>query len=290
MNFSKLLTYKPLLIVLTAAVLVTGCKNEELIQPGDSLPTAYKKAMSLYRNGEYGQAADALETVINAGRGTDYARFAHFYLADSYFQDERYLLAADAFQRYLTLYPASEKRELAQYKEALSYYHLSPRYRISQRYTYTALEKLRLFIERYSQSENVAQAALYIEELRAKLARKLYHAADLYDRLDQYEAAVMYYGDVLEAFPETVWAERALARQIETYLEYAQQSVRWKVRDRYEKAVEGYEMYLQLFPEGPHRQDVENYVNEARDALASIEPVPDPEQEDEVETTTVINR
>ncbi len=272
---------KWLLVALALAVFYSGCKNEKLIQPGDTIVVAYKKAMQLYRNGKYDQAADAFETVINAGRGTDYAEFAHYYLAETYFKDEKYLLAADAYRRFITLYPQSSKRSKAQFKEALSYYKLSPRYRISQKYTHTAIEKLKLFMERYPDSEKVNEAAHYVTELREKLAHKLYHAADLYDRLDQYEAAVIYYGEIIEQYPETVWAERALAQQIETYLEYASKSIRWKKVDRYKKAVEGYEMYLQLFPQGPHRSEVENYVNAARDALARLDPVPEPDKEQE---------
>ncbi len=287
MNLFHPLKYKYFLIALAFAVFYTGCKNEKLIQPGDTIVIAYKKAMRLYRNGKYDQAANAFETVINAGRGTDYAEFAHYYLADTYFKDEKYLLAADAYRRFITLYPQSFKRQKAQFKEALSYYKLSPRYRISQKYTHTAIEKLKLYIARYPESEKVDEAAHYVSQLRSKLAHKIYHAADMYDRLDQYEAAVIYYDMTIDRYPETKWAERALAQQIETYLEYAEKSIRWKQVDRYKKAVEGYEMYLQLFPQGPHRAEVEGYVNKAREALARLDPVPEPEQEEQQKVTEI---
>ncbi len=265
--------------LLILAFLYTGCKNEALIQPGDSLPTAYKKALQFYRNEEFSDAAEAFETVINVGRGTDYAENGHFYLADSYFMNERYLLAADAYRRYITLYPQSRKRETAQFKEALSYYKLSPRYRIAQEYTKTAIERLRIFVDNYPDSEKTPQAAQYIADLRTKLAHKLYYAAELYDRLDQYKAAVIYYGLTIDQYPDTEWAEPALAAQIETYVDYANNSIRASRVERYEEAIAGYEQYLQLFPEGAHREEVEDYVNQAREAIADLEAIAESQEQ-----------
>src|SRR5699024_1402755 len=203
-------------------------------------------------------------------------------------KDGQYLLAADAFQRYSSLFPKADKTQTAQFREALSYFKLSPRYRISQKYTKKAIDKFKLFIAEYPESNKIDDAGDYIAQLRSKLARKLYHAADMYDRLDQYQAAVIYYGLTIKNYPDTKWAERALTQQVETYLEYASKSVPWKKIDRYKKAVEGYEQYIQLFPTGSHREDVESYVNQARDALASLEPVEAPKKEEEKKTNAQI--
>lgn len=279
MNLPSHASLKTLLIIFALTVFYTGCKNERLIQPGDSVTVAYKKAMWMYRNKKYSNAVSAFKTVINVGRGTDYGKFGHFYLAQTYFKNEQYLLASEAYKRFLSLYPNAPKADKAQFMEAYSYVKLSPRYRLSQKYTHTAIEKMKIFIDKYPSSKKVEKAAQCITKLRNKLAHKMFHAAELYDRLDQYQAAVTYYELVINQYPETNWAEQALSQQIETYLEYANKSVRWKQVDRYKKAVEGYETYLQLFPQGPHRTEVEDYVSEAREILAQIEPVPEPGKE-----------
>ncbi|HEX6983677.1 MAG TPA: outer membrane protein assembly factor BamD [Balneolaceae bacterium] len=254
-----------------------SCKNERLIQRGDTLPVAYKKAMALFQSGEYHDAAQAFETVITIGRGTDYGQSAQYLLAQSYFNAERFLLAASEFERYITLFPRSEKREEAQYKEALSYFELSPRYRLDQEYTHTAIEKLRLYISRYPESAKVQEAALLINELRAKLAKKMYFAADLYRRIDSYEAAIIYYDLTIDHYPGTVWAQRALVNEIETYIAYADRSVPSMQHERYSKAIEAYEKFIQLFPDGQYRDEAEEYVDEARSALAALD-VPETEK------------
>lgn len=258
-----------ILLLLIGSVTVT-CARKDLIKPGDSLPVAFGKAKNLFDNGSFREAAQAFETVIQTGRGTEYARDGQYYLAESYYEDERYLLAASEYERFRTLYPQSPRREEVDFKEASCYYQLSPRYKLSQRYTRTAIEKFQLFNSRYPNSERIQQSSEYISELRSKLARKNYNAAELYMRTDQYEAAIVYYDLTIDQYPETEWAERALVDEINAYVVYADRSVTSMQRERYQKAVEAYEKYLQLFPNSEYRSRAEDYVDEARVALADL--------------------
>ncbi|GAA5520727.1 outer membrane protein assembly factor BamD [Aliifodinibius salicampi] len=270
-----------LVCILFLAAAFISCKNENLIQRGDSIDVAYKKAMGLYQSGDYSDAAKAFETVIQIGRGTEYGREAQYYLAESYFNDERYMLAASEYSRYVTLHPRSDKREDAQFKEAISYYKLSPRYKLDQKHTRTAIEKFRLYNSRYPNSDRVDEAAKYITELRSKLAKKLYYAADLYLRTDRYEAAIVYYDLTIDDYPESIWAQRALVDKIDTYVTYADRSVASKQRERYQSAVEAYETFIQLFPDGKYRSEAEDHVDEARAALANLEENPEGAQQED---------
>lgn len=271
--FTRLSTVIFYLLIIGA---LASCKNEALIRPGDTLPEAYKKAMTLYQGENYGDAAEAFETVINLGRGTDYGQEAQYYLAESYMNNSRYLLAASEYERYYTLFPRSERRPEVQFKEAYCYYKLSPRYKLDQTYTRRAIEKFRLFNNRFPESDKVEEAGTYIEEMRSKLAKKHYYSADLYMRTDQYQAAIIYYDLTIDNFPETIWAQRALVDEINAYNTYASRSVRARQVERYEKAVDTYEKFMQLFPNGQYRSQAEDYVDEARTALADLrESLPD---------------
>lgn len=258
---------------LISILLLAGCGKKELIRPGDSLDTAYEKALNQYEKENYREAIDAFETVLQIGRGTAYAENAQYYLAESYFQKKDYLLAASEYERFSSLYPRSERREEVDFKEAFCYYKLSPRYQLEQKYTRRAIEKFRLFQSRYPDSERIKETAKYITDMRSKLAKKLYYAADLYMRLDQFEAATIYYSMTIDRYPETSWAELALVKQINAYVIYANRSVRERQEERYQKAIDSYEKYLQLFPNGKHRSEAENYVDDAREALANLSPV-----------------
>lgn len=271
--------------LLLIIVVLVSCKNDDLIQRGDDLPTAYKKAMSMYQSEDYSDAAEGFETVIELGRGTDYAEEAQFYLAESYFNDGRYLLASAEYARYTTLYPQTDKREEAQFKEAYSYYELSPRYKLEQEHSRTAIEKFQLFNSRYPNSERVEEAAEYISELRSKLAKKIYYSGNLYMRTKSYEAAIVYYDLTIDNYPESDWAQRALVEKISTYVTYADRSVESKQRERYEEAIEAYETFVQLFPEGEYRSEAEDLVDDARTAIADLGESGDSDEESPVTTS-----
>ncbi|MDZ7660233.1 outer membrane protein assembly factor BamD [Fodinibius sp.] len=265
-----------------AVFVFASCKNSDLIQRGDSLEVAFDKAMAFYEKEDYTEASEAFETVVQIARGTEYGQDAQFYLAESYFKDGRYLLAASEYERFISLFPRVERRQEAQFKEAYCYYKLSPRYKLDQEYTRTAIEKFQLYNSRFPNSEKADEVGQYISEMRTKLAKKLYHSADLYLRTDRYEAAIIYYDLTIDKYPETKWAQRALVDKIKTYNIYADRSVLSKQRERYQKAVEAYEKFIQLFPNGEYRQEAEELVDESRSALAELpDDVPVVEEDEE---------
>ncbi|MEL7834603.1 outer membrane protein assembly factor BamD [Fodinibius sp. Rm-B-1B1-1] len=279
------LTHKFSCLLLLAFVFIS-CKNDALIQRGDSLEVAYDKAMAFYEKEDYTEAAEAFETVVQIARGTEYGQDAQFYLAESYYNDGRYLLAASEYERFISLFPREERRQEVQFKEAYCYYKLSPRYRLDQKYTRTAIEKFQLYTSRFPNSERADEVGIYISEMRSKLAKKLYHSANMYMRTDRYEAAIIYYDLTIDKYPETKWAQRALVDEIETYNTYASRSILPRQKERYQKAIESYETFIQLFPNGEHREEAEELVDEARSAIAELPddiPVVEEEEEEEVQ-------
>lgn len=275
------ITYK-LSCLLLLAFVFASCKNDALIQRGDSLEVAYNKAMAFYEKEDYNQAAEAFETVVQIARGTEYGQDAQYYLAESYYNNERYLLAASEYERFISLFPREERRQEVQFKEAYCYYQLSPRYRLDQSYTRTAIEKFQLYTSRFSNSDRADEVGKYISEMRSKLAKKLYYSANMYMRTDQYEAAIIYYDLTIDKYPETKWAQRALVDEIDTYNTYASRSILPRQKERYQKAIDSYETFIQLFPNGEYREEAEELVDEARSAIADLpEDIPVVEEEGE---------
>jgi outer membrane protein assembly factor BamD len=262
---------KKLSLLLVVLFILASCRSQELIRPGDSLEVAYDKAYALYEEERWRDAASAFEVVISIGRGTEYGRNAQFYLAESHYNNRQYLVAASEYERYSASHPNSERRQEADFKAALSYYNLSPRYNIDQQYTRRAIEQFSLFLVRYPNSEMTTEAGQKIDELRDKLARKKYEAAQFYMRTNRYNAAAVYYEMVIDRFPESRYAERSLVNQIDAYIKYAENSVTARQEERFRKAVESYEKYLQLFPRGDNRATAENLYDRAREALLEYE-------------------
>lgn len=251
-------------------IMASGCRNTSFIQPGDTLEVAYEKALALYEDEKWDEAAGAFSAVLTLGRGSNVAQDAQFYLAEANFKNKRYLVAASEYERFTLLYPDSPMRETADLNIARCYYELSPRYKLDQTYTVQAIENFNIFLSRYPGSENREEAIASIDALREKLAQKIYSAADFYRRTQRYEAAVLTYGEVIDQYPETAWAEQSLVEQMESYILYADNSVSDRQRERYQKALDVYDTYLQLFPRGESRTRIEELFDEAEAALALL--------------------
>ena len=255
------------IVFLSLIFIFSACKNKSLIQPGDPVNVAFDKSLALYENGKYGDAAYGFDLVTRMGRGTNYSKDAQFYLAESYFQDGSYILAASEYERFISYYPQDSKREEVEYKLAMCYYYQSPRYRLDQAPTRRAIELFQLYNNKYPNSELVVESAARIDELRNKLARKNYEAAEFYLRIKSYLAATIYFDLVIDQFPESKWAEQSLVKQIETYITYADNSIPEKQAERYTKAVDNYEKFLQLFPQSTSRNKVEKLFIDASTKL-----------------------
>jgi outer membrane protein assembly factor BamD len=244
-----------------------ACANKNAIKPGDTVDVAFDKAKILYDKQKYGDAARAFETVLSLGRGSDQAREAQYLLADSYFKNKEYLISASEYRRYVTFYPRSERREEAEFMEAFSYYKISPRFKLDQTDTERAITLLRVFIGRYPDSQKTTEAAQLVDEMRNKLARKSFTSANMYFNLKLYSSAAMYYQVTLDNYPETEYAEQSLVRQIHSYVLFANISVSERQAERYQKAVESWQRYSQLFPNGKNRSTAESHYNSAKNAL-----------------------
>jgi outer membrane protein assembly factor BamD len=263
-------TFSHLSLIIIVAAFVASCSSKNTIRSGDSLQEAFNKAMAQYEGENYSRAVDAFEQVIQLGRGTEYGEEAQYYLAESYFNQRNYLLAASEYERYSSQYPQAERRQEVDFKEALCYYELSPRYNLDQTYTRQAIQRFNLFTSRYPDSEQDDEISEYIDELRDKLARKKYEAGRLYLRTDRFEAAAIYFDLTIDEYPESQFAEQALVDQIDTYIRYADNSVQDRQLERYEKAVESYERYIQLFPRGENRSKAEDLVDVARTEASDL--------------------
>ncbi|MFN1833868.1 outer membrane protein assembly factor BamD [Balneola sp. MJW-20] len=261
---------KSLGILFAFTILLSACNKNKFIRPGDTAEVAYNKAMKLFEDEDYVDAADAFDTVTRVARGSEYAENAQYYLAESYYRSEQFLLAASEFDRFVSYYPQSTQRQEVEYKAALCFFNISPRYRLDQTETRQAIERFQLYINRYPNSEYVPDAADKIDRLREKLARKDFEAGEFYYRTNRYEAATIYYTLTIDQYPETVWAERALIRQINAFIDYADNSVEERQVERYSKAIETYEKFIQLFPTSEYRAEAELLRDQAEKRLLEL--------------------
>lgn len=260
------LRLSPIVAVLTALLVLSACSGNQRLRYS-SAQEAYEKGMSEYRSEDYQTAVRFFRGVFQYGRGNEYAEDAQFKIAEAYEKQSRYQLAAAEYQRFAKLYRSSQRVPIAEFRRAKMFYLASPMYQLDQSDSRKAVELYQLFIERYPQHELVATAQDDIAELRDKLAHKKYEAAELYQRRKMYEAAAKTHESLFDKYPETDWADDALFGAVRSYVDYADNSIRNKQAERYQKAVDNYQRLTQLFPESPRTKQAQSLFDRARSAL-----------------------
>lgn len=166
----------------------------------------YQLAVQYLEKGNYDRAIAEFKALILNFPGSALVDDAEFGLAEAYFRSKDYNLALAEYKRLLRDFPQSEYADDAQYKIGLCYFRLSLPAELDQEYTYKAIEGFRRFLEYYPDSELAGEAKKKIFACREKLARKTYKNGCLYLKLKEYEAALIYFQDVLNEYEDTKWA------------------------------------------------------------------------------------
>ena len=255
--------------ILCAAVFLAGCSGTGRITY-DSPEEAYQSGVERLEAGDYERAIEYFQAVFNYGRGNEWADDAQLKLAEAYYQSEQYILAASEYTNFLQIYRTDERAPRAMYQRAMSYYQLSPNYKLDPTQTQRAIDYFQLFISRYPDDDRVTDAEERIAELRNKLAHKKFAAGEGYARRDQFEAAAVTFESVFDQYPETDWADNALFEAMRSYAEFAEISVPSRQAERYGLAVDQYERLVQIFPESPVLKEAEALYTEIQSRLEQI--------------------
>ncbi len=214
-HITKLLTLA-LLVIITAQFFI-GCGSSKTDITTDDPQKAFDIAKRKYDKRDYVDAIEDLSFIKIRFPGTDVSDKVQFYLANSYFYQKEYILAAYEFESFLKNFQLSPLLSEAKYMLGNTYYELSPKYSLDQEFTKEALNQFLAFIESYPQDKNVSDAEKKIKELRNKLAFKDYWIAELYMKTDNYKAASLYYQAVYDDYIDSEWADDAMVGQADAY-------------------------------------------------------------------------
>ena len=198
-----------LLPLLLAVILLTACSQR--VREIPPVETAMEKAMKDFRREHYVDAQESFDQMSLDYAGSALMDSISYMSGECHYQMEDYLLAADQFELVVSRYPTSPLVDNARVRVADCYYELSPKYSLDQTYTYQAIQEYQVLLDEYPGSEFRNLAEERVHACRYKLAFKDFKAAELYYRLNQWPAAVIYCNDILEDWydqPEV--CERAL--------------------------------------------------------------------------------
>lgn len=258
-----------LMLLLTALV---SCSDYQKLLNSDDTSKKYKQAEVYYNSGEYRKANRLFEQIIPKFRGKPQSQRIIFFFADSYFQTKRYYLAAIQYQNFVKSYPKSDRIQEASFKEAKSYYYSSPSFSLDQEDTYTAIEKLQVFINLYPTSEYSVEANQLISELQEKLEQKDFEISKQYFTIRDYKAAIKSSDNFIASFPGTKFREEALYTKFNASYQIAINSIFSLKKQRLSELQQQFNIILRYYPETVFLNDLEIKMIKVNSELEKIQP------------------
>lgn len=265
MNYRKILLGIPFILLCC-----TACNEFDRILKSTDNDMKYEVAMDYYDRKDYNHALQLFDLLQNAFRSTPKGEFVAYRTAMCYYLTHDFEIAGYYFNKFVNSYPFSKDAEKAAYMNAYCNYLISPHSTLDQTSTYNAISKLKAFVERYPESDSVARANELIADLNLKLEEKDYNICRLYYRMENYNAAITCFENLLKNYPNTIHREEILSDMAKTYYEYAENSVPEKQKERYEACIERYNTLSYLFPDSQYLKEVEAVANKARKKLENI--------------------
>ena len=123
-----------------------------------------------------------------------------------------YINAALAFKEIIENYPKSPLADDAKYKIAMCAAASTSGPEYNEEDTDKAIKEFRDFVKRYPDSNMEKEARQFISKLENQKAQNSFDIAQFYERQGNINSAIIYYEEILDKFPESEWASRALEK------------------------------------------------------------------------------
>lgn len=240
---------KKLSILFLVPILLSACGEYQKVLNKGEADAQYKMATDLFEAEKYSKAIALFEKVIPKYQRKPQLERIQYMVAMSNYKTKSYKLAAYYFNRFIGNYPNSSKLEEVAFLVAHSYYLGSPKSSLDQADTNKALTAFQNFIDKYPNSDQVAVANTYYDELSKRLEKKAFDNAKLYYTTENYKAAIVAFDIFLEDNFGTSFKEEASSYKFLAAYELGMRSVFIKKQQRLDEAVVSYNRYVKSFPE-----------------------------------------
>lgn len=247
-----------------------SCSNHTQILKSTDNEFKYKAAMAYYEQKDYNRALQLFDVLQAAYRGKPQAEEIAYSTAECYYNMKDYDIASHYYKRYAVNFPFGKNVETALFRSAYCYYKESPSMELDQEESFTAIKEFKTFLDLYPQSSLADSANKLIDTLKYKIVEKDFNTCMLYYKMEEYQAAITSFEDFLKDNPTTLHREEIINYMVLTYVNYADNSVVEKQRERYELALEKYNTLVYMYPESKYIAELEPVVEKVKVELTNI--------------------
>ena len=130
---------------------------------------------------------------------------------------------------------------------------------------------MQIFIDNYPNSEYLAEANSYVQELQTKLEKKDFEISKQYHTIRDYKAAINAFDNFIASYPGTPFREDALYFKFLSSYEIATNSVYYKKLDRLKDLQSIYDLITRYYPETLFLEDLEKKMERVAKEISLLE-------------------
>jgi outer membrane protein assembly factor BamD len=245
-------------LLIAIFIFLVSCSSYNRVVKGDDYQEKFELANKLYDAKDFDRCIVLYEQIYQHSPKTGEGELAYFRLAKSYYEIEDFYMSSYYFGQYIQRFPFSSKNEEAYFLMALSSVKNSPEYSLDQTETEGAINSVQEFIDRYPNSTLVDSCNRVIDRLRFKLELKEYEHVKLYDKTENFRAAVTSGEIFIENYSKSKFCEEVYFLVVKNSYLLSINSIESKKVERIEKTWERITNFAILYPNSNYLKEVKS--------------------------------
>jgi len=174
--------------------------KDEAEQSADAL---IQEGLDAYQLKKYERATEAFQKLRDRFPYSPYAVLAELKLADSYYLNKDYELAATSYKEFEKMHPTNEVIAYVVFMQGMSYFKQMPTIDRDQSKTLLAVQEFDRFSKGHPKSEYVTQAMINREEAQKNIVAHEFYIGEFYLKKKDYPAALGRFEGIMKQYPQT---------------------------------------------------------------------------------------
>lgn len=243
-------------------LLLSACSDYAKIVKGSDYSQKFVTANSLYDQQDFDKAIVLYEQIYQHAPKSGEGELSYYRMAQSYYQIEDYYMAQYYYSSYMQRFPYSNKSEEVLFMIAMCSVKNSPEHSLDQTETELAISNVQQFVDRYPGSYLVDSCNSIIDQLRFKLELKEFEAVQLYDRTENFKAAVAAGELFMEHYSRSSFLEEAHYIVVKNSYFMTINSIESKKRERSAQTTERFRNFALRYAGSKYLKELEAYIQE----------------------------
>jgi outer membrane protein assembly factor BamD len=225
-----------------------GCSTYNGVLKGDDYTAKFRLANELHEQGDFDKCIVLYEQVYQFAPKSEDGEFSYFHMAKSYYLNKDYYMAGYFFGSFVQRYPYSPRSEESFFLTAMCSVNNSPKWSLDQTETYSAINAVQAFVDKYPNSPLVDSCNSIVDALSYKLEFKDYNKVLQYSKTENYKAAMTFADIFTSKYPLSIHDEEVQYLAIYNGYYLAINSIESKKKERVEETITRYRNFVSEYP------------------------------------------